>query len=699
MERPPAPGAASPRPTLSGRADRSRPDRCVFARRLRRSPLLPVGSLAPVLVCLARFAASQPAEPVPPAPPFAPLPAEGRLVAERLTFDLAGGEHHAEEVQVTAGPLVVSAASADLRTRPWRVRLHDARLRLDLPGSTSWSAAGASATLDSRGLEVRDGVFSRCPLERAGWRAGFARACAGREGDVEVEDAVLRLFDVPVLWTPWALLRFGRAPGLLAPQLGSRRARGPFLRLAAYLPAGELGDFDLAVAGFPLDDVDLAAGWSAEYGRVEAGAARLADEPRLFVQTGLVVPVAPRGGFVSRGLLAQPGFSPDGAAETSGAAAAGTRPPSIRADRFVLLGGDSWVAAAGIGSWQPVVEERVGGVAAALPRVTLAWAPGWFDDVLRLPGAARLAAWRPLAGLFGEAPAGAESADPAGERALVFSWRQSLELAPPLAPGLDLRPWVVAAGRHDEGFAFGGTLDRLWLAAGMRAALAVERSWNGGVAYHRAGLDVRYLRVLPVGLDPLGDEAPLGPGPDLLRVGMPQTLRRGSLTATADAWWELRRLDAWEDAAVTFGAELELQAGAASVAARLALDGAASPAAAAARASLPLAEAVGLDLHYAWLGTGAGAAGLFLPWERRLAEAAGPARVVRHGLGGDLRLGAPGSRASLLLGAEFDLVAPRPAALRFGLSLADPNACIALELAARFWLDDPVPDVSLGVRL
>lgn len=688
MERPPAPGAAPSCPALPG-----------LARLHRRAPLLPVAGLTPILLCLARSAASQPAEAAPPAPPLPPLPAEGRLAAERLTLDLAGGELHAEDVRVTAGPLAVSAASADLRTRPWRVRLHDARLRLERPEPSSWSAAGASATLDPQGLDVRDGVFSRCPLERAGWRVTFARACAGRDGDVEVEDATLRLFDVPVLWTPWALLRFGRAPGLLPPELGSRRERGPFLRLAAGLPAGDLGDFDLAVTGFPLDDVDLAAGWSTDRGRVDAGAARLAGEPRLFVQTDLLVPAGPRGGFVSRGLLAQPGFSPGGTVETSGPAAAGTRVPSVRADRFVLLGGDFWVATAGIGTWQPVVEETVGGVVTALPRATLAWTPGWLDDTLRLPGAVRLAAWRPLAGLFGEAPAAAEPAGPADEGALAFSWRQSLELAPPLVPGLDLRPWIVAAGRHDEGLAAGGPTDRLWLAAGARAALAVERSWNGGAAYHRAGLDVRYLRVLPVGLDPLGDDPPLGPGPDLLRVGIPQTLRRGSLTATADAWWELRRLDAWEDAAVTFGAEMELRAGATSVAARLALDGAALPAAAAARASLALAEAVGLDLHYAWLGTGAGAAGLFLPWERRLAEAAGPARVVRHGLGGDLRLGAPGSRASLLLGAEFDLAAGRPAALRLGLSLGDPTACVALELAARFWLDDPIPDVSLGVRL
>ena len=684
------------RPIFSRRADRSRQDRRVSARRLHPPPRLPVGILALALLGLAPFAASQPAALV---PPFPSLPVEGRLVAERLTLDLAGGEHRAEGLRAAAGPLVVSAASADLRPRPWRIRLYDVRLRLDLPEPSSWNAAATLARLDARGLEVWDGVFSRCPLERAGWRVRFARACAGREGDVEVEGAVLRLFDVPLLWTPWALLRFGRAPGLLAPQLGSRRVRGPFLRLPAYLPAADLGDFDLAVTGFPLDDVDLAAGWSTVRGRMDVGAARLAGEPRLFAQTGVVVPVAPRGGFVSRGLLAQPGFSPDGVVETSGVAEGGARAPSVRSDHFVLFGGDVWLAAAGIGSWQPIVEETVGGAAAALPRVTLAWSPGWLDDALRLPGAARLAAWQPLAGWFGEPPAGAPTDEPAQERALAFSWRQSLELAPPLAPGLDLRPWIVAAGRHDEQAGSSGTTDRLWVAAGMRAALALERSWNGGAAYHRTGLDVRYLRVLPVGLDPPGDDPPLGPGPDLVRVGMPQTLRRGSLTATADAWWELRRLDAWEDAAVTFGAELELRAGAASVAARVALDGAASPTAVAARASLGLAEAVGLDLHYAWLGTAVGAAGLFLPWERRLAEAAGPARVVRHGLGGDLRLGAAGSRASLLLGAEFDLAAPRPAALRLGLSLADPSACVALELAARFWLDDPVPDLSLGVRL
>lgn len=698
MEPPPPPDAARPRRVSRRPARPPLPAHGVSSYRLRPAPLPPIAGLLPALLSLAGTAASQPFRP-PPDLPLPPLPEEGRLLAERLTLDLRDGEFHAEGVQATAGPLALSAASAVVRARPWRLRLHDARLRLELPAASSWSAAGADAALDPERLEVRDGAFSRCPLERAGWRVTFARACAGRDGDVEVEDAALRLFDTPVLWTPWALLRFGRAPGFLPPQLGSRQERGPFLRLGARLPAGDLGDFDLAATGFPLDDVDLSAAWTGEGGRVDAGAARLAEAPRLFLRTELVVPTGTRGGFVSRGLLAEPGFSPGGTVETSGPAPSESRLPSIRSDRFVLLGDDFWVAAAGVGSWQPVAEGSVGAVAVALPRATVAWAPGWIDDSLRLPGALRLAAWRAVEGLLRETPDDDPLAEPPVERVLVFSWRQSLEIAPPLAPGLDLRALFTAAGRHDEGAASAAPADRLWLAAGARAALAVERSWNGGAAYHRAGLDARYLRVLPVDLDPLGDDVPLGPGPDLLRVGIPQTLRLGDLTVAADAWWELRRLDAWEDAAVTFGAEAELQAGEAGVAARVALDGSASPAAAAARLSVPLAEAVGLELHYAWLGAGVGAAGLFLPWERRLPEAAGPSRVVRHGLGGDLRLGAPASPASLLLGADFDLESVRAAALRFGLSLADPTRCVALDLAAQFWLDDPVPNVSLGLRL
>ena len=634
-----------------------------------------------------------PAEPADPgaAVPIVAWPDEWRLAADRLTLDLHGGELRAEGARATAGPLVVAAASAVVVQRPWTVRLLEARLRLELPEPSSWSASGAAAVLDAEGLVVEDGAFSRCPLERTGWRVTFARACAGPDGDVTVEHAVLRLFDVPVLWTPWALLRFGRRPGLLPPELGSRQQRGPFVRLGAFLPAGEVGDFELTATGFPLDDLDLAAAWTSTNGRMEVGAARVADAPRAFFRTEVVVPTGTHGGFVSRGVLAQPGFAPAGTVETSGAGAFGTRLPALRTDRFLLVGDDFWTVAAGIGSWQPVVAGTVRGGEIALPRATLAWTPGRLDDSVRLPGSIRLAAWRPMDGLI-DAPT-------PGEHTLVLAWRQTLEVAPPLAPGLDLRPLFAAAGRHDEPGSSAEAIDRLWLAAGARAALVLERSWSGGAAYHRLGVDLRYLRVLPVELDPLGDDVPLGPGPDLLRVGVPQTLRLGELTVAADVWWELRRLDAWEDRAVTFGAEVELWAEAASVSARLALDGAALPAAALVEVRLPFARQLDLELHYLWLGTGVGAAGLFLPWERRLVEAAGPGRVVRHGLGGDVRLGPAGSRASLLLGGEFDLEALRPAALRFGLSLADPERCVALDLAAQFWLDDPVPHVSLGLRL
>ncbi|MBN1770086.1 MAG: hypothetical protein JXB32_02400 [Deltaproteobacteria bacterium] len=645
-----------------------------------------------LLLWLCSRAVPAAAEPAGPASsPLLPLPDEWQLAADRLTLDLAGGEHRAEGVRVTAGALAAAAASAVVEPTPWRLRLRDVRLRLELPEADSWSAAGAAAVLDAERLEVQDGVFSRCPLERTGWRVSFARACAAPDGDVVVEDAVLRLFDVPVLWTPWALLRFGRLPGLLPPELGSRQERGPFLRLGAFLPAGALGDFELTATGFPLDDADLAAGWTSDNGRVDLGAARVADAPRAFLRAELVVPTGTRGGFVSRGVLAQSGFAPADTVETSGDAAFGPRFPALRTDRFLLAGDDFWTVAAGIGSWQPVVGGTVAGGEIALPRATLAWTPGLLDDSLRLPGAVRLAAWRPMGDLLSDSRS--------AEHVLVLAWRQTLEVAPPLAPGLDLRPLFAAAGRHDEPGPSAESVDRLWLAAGARAALAFERSWNGGAAYHRVGLDLRYLRVLPVGLDPLGDHLPLGPGPDLLRVGVPQTLRLGELTVAADVFWELRRLDAWEDAAVTFGAEVEAWTEGVSISGVLALDGAALPATAAADVRLPVTADVEIDLRYAWLGTGVGSAALFLPWERRLAEAAEPGRVVRHGLGGDLRLGAAGSRASLLLGAEFDLEAVRPAALRFGLSLADPDACVALDLVAQFWLDDPVPNVSLGLRL
>lgn len=677
----PPPGfAAAPHRAAVSRSARTR-------RAARGYPRAALGLLG-LACCLAP--ASAVAQPEVPAL-LAPVPDELQLTADRLTLDLHGGELHAEGVRVTAGALAVAAASATVVRHPWSIRLLDARLHLERPAPDAWSAAGASAVLDQTGLEVSDGAFSRCPLERSGWRVTFARACAEPDGDVVVEDAVLRLFDVPVLWSPWALLRFGRRPGLLPPAVGSREGRGPFVRLGAFLPADQLGDFELTATGFPLDDADLAAGWTSTNGRLDVGVARVADRPRAFVSTEVVVPTGTLGGIVGRGVLAQAGFEPAGTVETSAAGTFAARRPSLRSDRFALLGDDFWTVAAGFGSWQPAAGGPLGSGQLALPQATLAWSPGWLDDLLRLPGALRLAAWRPLADLFAAAP-------PFGTR-LVLAWRQVLEVAPPLAPGLDLRPLFVAAARHDRPDVGAASVDRLWLAAGARAALALERSWGAGAAYHRVGVELRYLRTLPVTLDPPDADVPLGPGPDLLRIGIPQTLRLGSVTVVADVWWELRRLDRWDASAVTFGAAAELWSEFASISARLALDGSASPAAAVVQARLPVGRQIDIDLHYAWLGTGVGAAGLFLLWDVRLTEAAGPGRVTRHGLGADLRVGAPGSHASLLLGGEFDLEALRPAALRFGLSLADPERCVALDLAAQFWLDDPVPNVSVGLRL
>ena len=275
-------------------------------------------------------------------------------------------------------------------------------------------------------------------------------------------------------------------------------------------------------------------------------------------------------------------------------------------------------------------------------------------------------------------------------------WRQAVEVSIPGIPGVELRPFAVFAGRRE---AVGGfSRDFVWPAAGVRASVAAERAW-GGDRYHRLGIDLRYARVLPAEADAIGGEVLMGPGPDLLRVGLPQVLRLGDVLLSGEAWLELRRLDGWTSDAAMFGARLEVSAPWLDVSARFAMDGEGDPVAAEAHVAIDVGGPVELLAHYAWLAADVSAVAPFLPWEERLATEPRGIRVVRHGIGGDVVLRAGGGRVVLRVGAEAALEAPSLAALRVGVSFTDPARCLGLDLDAVFWLDEPVPNLAVALRL
>jgi hypothetical protein len=618
------------------------------------------------------------------------LPDELHLTAARLTLDLDADEVDAADVVLGDAGVRLTAARARISRGGRYVRLLDARLALDLPPLPTLSARAGEVEIDGTFATVRDGAFSRCPLDRAGWRVTFREACADADGDVTLAGAALRLFDVPVLWTPWALLRLGRSPGLLPPDIGSREGRGPFLRVAVWLPTEVLDDFELAVTGFPLDDLDFSASWIGSRGRSDVGAAHLVDEPpHLWLHTEFVTATAARSAIISRGLWGQAGLSPVGVLDAIGPEDPAMRLASIRADRFALLGGDFWSVAGGVETWQPLDKGVLAAGNVAFPRMRFGWLPGLLDDTLRAPGAVQFALWRRLDGMMAAADDRSSS--------LVLGWRQSIEYSPPWLPGIDLRPFVVAAGRRDA--SLDGTTDWLWTAAGARFAIAAERSWNAGLSYHRLGVDLRWAHTLPVELDPLGPQPLLGPGPDLLRVGLPQILRLGDLMLVGEAWLELRRFDAWDADAAVLGARVAVDAGWITLDGRVALDGAGVPLAGELQASMPLGAPVEFAAHYAFFSAGTASTLPFLSWEERLPALADPPPASRHGLGGDVLLRVLDGRVAITVGAESDLEVPALAAVRFGLVLAAPERCLALAVHAELWLDQEIPNVSVSLQL
>jgi hypothetical protein len=611
---------------------------------------------------------------------------EVELAADRLVIGPGPRRLLAERLRLSVPGVVLRAERAE-RDDGGDLRLLDARLSVDLPGRLQGHGAAAEAALGDGGLVLAEGEASRCPLDAAGWRITFGEACAGRDGDVELSDVRFRLGDVPVLWAPWMLLRFGRVPGLVPPGIGSRPGRGPFLRLGAFLPAGPVGDFEVAFAGFPLDDLDVSAAWTYGSGTMTAGAGRLFTEPRVFVRSDTVERPRPSGAVVGRGIWAQPGFEPEGSADVATDAEAEARFASIRADRFALFGHPFAAAAVGAATWQPVRDGRAGLASLAVPRARIEWFPGWWDDRLRAPGALRIGVWRPLQELFDETT----------PTAVGIAWRQGFEGVVPGIPGVDLRPFVVTAGAR-RGDAE-SPAQRTWTAAGARASFRLERSWEEARVYHRWGIDLRYARTLHRTGSGDGLDDPFGPGSDLLRLSLPQRLRLGGVIVAADGWAELRRLDAWDPASAGFGLELSLRANAYAVRARGILDGDAFPRVVATEAVLALGEPVELSVRYLRATDGAWAAAGLLDWEERALGWGPGGAPLLHGVAGEIAVRFLAGRLHAAVRIEADLDAGAIARVGGAVGWQDPAACLGVRLAATWWMDDPIPAAGLMVTL
>ena len=115
----------------------------------------------------------------------------------------------------------------------------------------------------ARGVEL-DGTgrvaFCRCPNAPVSF--GFSRAIVAPPTDLFVEDATLRIDDVPVFWSPILWLRSPDRVGLLAPRVAWRGADGLLVGSGVHLPLGgrrgaTLSALDVFGAGYLAGGVDL----------------------------------------------------------------------------------------------------------------------------------------------------------------------------------------------------------------------------------------------------------------------------------------------------------------------------------------------------------------------------------------------------------------------------------------------------------
>lgn len=108
----------------------------------------------------------------------------------------------------------------------------------------------------ARGVEIDgEGRVAFCPCENAPLSFGFQRAVVAPPTDLFVQNATLRLGDVPVFWTPILWLRSPDRLGLLPPRLAWRGDDGLLLGTGVHVPLGgrrgaTLSAADVSVAGY-----------------------------------------------------------------------------------------------------------------------------------------------------------------------------------------------------------------------------------------------------------------------------------------------------------------------------------------------------------------------------------------------------------------------------------------------------------------
>ena len=124
------------------------------------------------------------------------------------------------------------------------VFIEDARVRVR--GSRVEKFAGQT-------WEVRDGLFTTCLCEEGAppWRIGARRLRLQDGGKAVVNDATFYVYDVPVLYLPYASAPYltERATGLLTPSFGWSRRDGLLYRQPFFWVLGESNDvtFDFAI--------------------------------------------------------------------------------------------------------------------------------------------------------------------------------------------------------------------------------------------------------------------------------------------------------------------------------------------------------------------------------------------------------------------------------------------------------------------
>lgn len=114
-----------------------------------------------------------------------------------------------------------------------------------------------------RGVEVEgEGRVAFCPCENAPVSFAFRHAIVAPPTDLFVQNATLRLGDVPVLWTPVLWLRSPDRLGLLPPRLAWRGDDGLLAGAGVHVPLGgrrgpTLSAADLSVAGYLKGGVEV----------------------------------------------------------------------------------------------------------------------------------------------------------------------------------------------------------------------------------------------------------------------------------------------------------------------------------------------------------------------------------------------------------------------------------------------------------